>query len=268
MDDRAALIAAIHAEPDDLLPRLVFADWLDDHGEGSRAAWMRASCEPGAEVPGSAARRRADALFAACRPGWWVEAARYAPTAARGMIELRVVSDSPARLFGHAGWVRDAINGGWVESILAADCLLEVARWAEPLRSMPLQAILLDHASNEALVVALGVPNLRTLVFSGQSVELPAVRRLGERADLRQLIVEAFGSEPDAALVFSQFGRMTGLTHLALRSLPRLADTHLAALTGLTRLVWLELAHCPCVTDAGLAELRRALPKVEVVRQW
>ena len=71
MDDRAALLAAILAEPDDLLPRLVFADWLEDHGEASRAVWMRASCEPGAWEEGSAARRWADELFAACRPKWW-----------------------------------------------------------------------------------------------------------------------------------------------------------------------------------------------------
>jgi uncharacterized protein (TIGR02996 family) len=33
MSDRAAFLAAVRAAPDDDLPRLVFADWLDEHGD-------------------------------------------------------------------------------------------------------------------------------------------------------------------------------------------------------------------------------------------
>ncbi|HEV3384748.1 MAG TPA: TIGR02996 domain-containing protein, partial [Gemmata sp.] len=45
MSDRDALHAAICANPDDDTPRLVFADWLDEHGEAKRAAYIRASIE-------------------------------------------------------------------------------------------------------------------------------------------------------------------------------------------------------------------------------
>lgn len=45
MSDRQALLAAICANPDDDTPRLVFADWLDEHGEGKRAAFIRAGIE-------------------------------------------------------------------------------------------------------------------------------------------------------------------------------------------------------------------------------
>src|SRR5687768_10081460 len=59
MSDREALLAAIRANPDDDTPRLVFADWLDEHepdprpGRGkakssSPSAWaslVRAQCE-------------------------------------------------------------------------------------------------------------------------------------------------------------------------------------------------------------------------------
>lgn len=41
MTDRAALEAAVLAHPDDDTPRLVFADWLDDHGEPERAELIR-----------------------------------------------------------------------------------------------------------------------------------------------------------------------------------------------------------------------------------
>jgi uncharacterized protein (TIGR02996 family) len=41
MSDREAFVAAIAANPADDLPRLVFADWLDEHGEAERAEFIR-----------------------------------------------------------------------------------------------------------------------------------------------------------------------------------------------------------------------------------
>ena len=41
VSDRAAFISAIAASPDDDLPKLVFADWLEEHGEGARAEFIR-----------------------------------------------------------------------------------------------------------------------------------------------------------------------------------------------------------------------------------
>ncbi|MBN9118381.1 MAG: TIGR02996 domain-containing protein [Planctomycetes bacterium] len=45
MSDRDALIAAILANPDEDTPRLVFADWLDEHGDAPRAEFIRVQCE-------------------------------------------------------------------------------------------------------------------------------------------------------------------------------------------------------------------------------
>ena len=38
-------IDAIRISPDDDSPRLVFADWLDEHGESARAEFIRVQCE-------------------------------------------------------------------------------------------------------------------------------------------------------------------------------------------------------------------------------
>src|SRR3954470_21924045 len=43
--DRAAFLRAIAENPDDDLPRLVYADWLDEHGEPERAEFIRVQCE-------------------------------------------------------------------------------------------------------------------------------------------------------------------------------------------------------------------------------
>jgi uncharacterized protein (TIGR02996 family) len=45
MPDDTALLAAIRAAPDDDAPRLVYADWLDEHGDGARAEFIRVQCE-------------------------------------------------------------------------------------------------------------------------------------------------------------------------------------------------------------------------------
>src|SRR4051812_48307025 len=44
-DEREALVAAIAANPDDDTPRLIFADWLQEHGEDDRAEFIRLECE-------------------------------------------------------------------------------------------------------------------------------------------------------------------------------------------------------------------------------
>ena len=54
MDQRAAFLEAVLATPDDDAPRLVFADWLDDHGgehDRARAAFIRVQCEAAKLAP-------------------------------------------------------------------------------------------------------------------------------------------------------------------------------------------------------------------------
>jgi uncharacterized protein (TIGR02996 family) len=43
--DRAAFLRAIAENPDDDLPRLVYADWLDEHGQPERAEFIRVQIE-------------------------------------------------------------------------------------------------------------------------------------------------------------------------------------------------------------------------------
>lgn len=45
MTDRDGLLAAVLACPDDDLPRLVYADWLEEHGEGEHAEFIRVQCK-------------------------------------------------------------------------------------------------------------------------------------------------------------------------------------------------------------------------------
>jgi uncharacterized protein (TIGR02996 family) len=45
MSDRDALLAAITANPDEDTPRLVYADWLEEHDQAKRAEFIRLQCQ-------------------------------------------------------------------------------------------------------------------------------------------------------------------------------------------------------------------------------
>ena len=61
-------LAAIAARPDDDLPRLIFADWLDEHGDADRATFIRLQCS--VDYTGAA---RAAGLEALHRREWLAE---------------------------------------------------------------------------------------------------------------------------------------------------------------------------------------------------
>jgi uncharacterized protein (TIGR02996 family) len=67
MSDKAALLAAILAHPDEDTPRLMYADWLDEHGQPERAEFIRIQCAPDAD---EAAEERAAELEERNRARW------------------------------------------------------------------------------------------------------------------------------------------------------------------------------------------------------
>jgi uncharacterized protein (TIGR02996 family) len=74
MTESDAFLAAIADRPDDDLPRLVFADWLDEHGDADRAEFIRVQCEL-AKLPADDPRRgdltrREKQLLERHRDGW------------------------------------------------------------------------------------------------------------------------------------------------------------------------------------------------------
>lgn len=114
MTDRDALLAAVLAAPDDDLPRLVYADWLEETGQpanAARAAFVRLQVEAERHPAGSTERadllRRADEVFALYGAGWQAELPEWVTWRdtevgyRRGFVE--VVAATPRRLFrdGH-----------------------------------------------------------------------------------------------------------------------------------------------------------------------
>jgi uncharacterized protein (TIGR02996 family) len=93
MTDADRFLATIIATPDDDAPRLVFADWLEEHGDADRAEFIRlqiaVSREPSAEP-----RRRADELLAANRSRWMIPGIPGVQSFHRGFVEhLHISAD-------------------------------------------------------------------------------------------------------------------------------------------------------------------------------
>jgi uncharacterized protein (TIGR02996 family) len=75
LPDWELLLKAVVASPDDDLPRLVAADWLDEHGEGERAEFIRVQIERAkADRPELAWREAALWNIPILGPLWAVEA--------------------------------------------------------------------------------------------------------------------------------------------------------------------------------------------------
>ena len=125
MTEQEALMAAVCADPDSDLPRLVYADWYDDHGEPERAEYIRLGCrlhalrwEAGGGGGGvdalAAVGVRAEQLWAHHWPEWrdqlppadgvsWLSGGRWP----RGFAD-RVVADSVGAFVTHADAVMAA----------------------------------------------------------------------------------------------------------------------------------------------------------------
>jgi uncharacterized protein (TIGR02996 family) len=48
-----AFLEAIREQPDDDAPRLIYADWLEEHSQPQRAEFLRVQCELGRQTEGS-----------------------------------------------------------------------------------------------------------------------------------------------------------------------------------------------------------------------
>jgi uncharacterized protein (TIGR02996 family) len=74
MTDEDGLLAAIRESPGDDLPRLAYADWLEEHGQTERAEFIRVQLElarlPAGDGRGPALWRRAKELLDARRVEW------------------------------------------------------------------------------------------------------------------------------------------------------------------------------------------------------
>jgi uncharacterized protein (TIGR02996 family) len=223
MTDEPALLAAIAARPDDDTPRLVYADWLDDHGDADRAEFIRLQCalaQGGPDDP--AAAERADELENRHRirwlagvptgPGLRWEFRRGFPE--RLEADIRTVLARFAKL-SEVPWLRDLC----VTNVFSSDVRDFVSRpwperWVEleVCRSVdPAGRIYADDLWSVGVVAASPQSaQLRSLRLSGFELSTEGVAALAESphlVGLQLLSVPGDRNRPRYAPLRARFGR-------------------------------------------------------------
>jgi uncharacterized protein (TIGR02996 family) len=159
MSDADALLAAVLADPDADLPRLVFADHLDDAGEAARAEFIRLQVALAADPTSLPLRAREQLLLQRHAAGW------LAPLRARG---------EPLQSPATHGWFRR----GFVEEVwMPAGVFLTKAD--KLFRRAPVRRLQVTRAARgelSALFHGPGIRPLRELAFAGLSGAELAVR--------------------------------------------------------------------------------------------
>jgi uncharacterized protein (TIGR02996 family) len=255
--DRDALLAAIRADPDDDTPRLVFADWLEEHGEADFAQLIRLEIERDRLPQGHPRRQALDQEAFALRkafPGYVHDPRILSPTR-RGFHDYLMASVFALR----AGLDRLGPYAPRLCVLLGADRAEEKAAEEEAERGGP------DRVG-AALREIFASPWVRHWdALECQSLRLTAerVRALLAPGNLTSLEGLGFagGADDDAVRVLAQadLPRLTTLAvqEVRLRDDPLLTPAALVALAGsplLGRLQHLDLFG-DWVEDDGLGAL-------------
>jgi uncharacterized protein (TIGR02996 family) len=269
--EREGLLDAIRAAPEDDTPRLVYADWLDDHDDAPRAAFIRA------QVKAARLRREADEAGLP-HPS---EAGRLDKDADRLMRKNKAaflaglpVGNGFAIYFAR-GMPEDAVPKDGKEFLKRADKAFAAA---------PIRTLSFSDINPELLEKAIATGHIRRVESISLHVRLAnrdtpwaeMVRLLGASADisgLRRLSLRQLYRPPaDLGTVARALGE--GKHWKSLRSLQLTIGGHLDldGIQALARLKNLEELLLAGRTGAGpglgrgvVVELARAFPKLHVL---
>ncbi len=247
--DRTALLAGVVAAPDDDLPRLVYADWLEEHGDPARAEFIRVQCriaerERTAPVPeGDPDRRRETELRNAHGRDWrdelpavrGIEWASYAAEWWRGFTAVRVQS-ATTLVRSHA-------------RLAAAGPVEKVVFWNRTTDARDFSALLKSPVVDGLRVLVLIACGFEHRGELGAFRELFASPRL---ARLHGLVLQSCSSDGLPAVAAAE--HLSALEWLDAGHLDGAAAA-LAASTGLPAVRWVRLAHKSSYNPA----VRRAL---------
>ena len=259
MSDADALLRAVLAAPDDDAPRLVYADWLEEHGDGARAAFIRSQVELArlpADDPSRVALVQTERkLLQEHRPAWkawlptWVKEHEFR----RGFIER--IQCQAADFIAQSDEVRlrTPLQGARLDGRQAIAIALLRSRALEGMRSLTLSVkvpqLAWDHLAScpylshlaeleivssahmdelvSALVSSTSLPTLRTLrlkwcALGDENTSYLVRHGWAERLRTLDLSNNHIGPEGGLAIAGSTF--LDGLEFLNLNANPLLAN--------------------------------------------
>ncbi len=139
MTEADAFLAAIIANPDDDLPRLVFADWLDEHDDSLRAEFIRGQCALAASSADTELAKRMVMIEAMNRRKWSIPGVPGRQEFRRGFVEY--LHTSASDFLTHAAQLERAAPIVDVRLIVANTLLREIVAvpWLTRLRGLDLK---------------------------------------------------------------------------------------------------------------------------------
>lgn len=279
MTDDAAFLAAIADQPDDDLPRLAYADFLDDRGKSARAEFIRVQCEL-ARLPATDPRRAALAareaeLIEAHRREWTVP--NVGPQAfSRGFVED--IHTSADRFLAQARRIS-------ATTVVRTLRLVNADRRIPELSALPLFArierLAFDNNTlgvQQRIVRFFGtadLPRLRSLSLRNNRLWAEGLEELGRMpvtAQLRRLDLSGNPFADAGAEVLADSEGFANLRHLVVRndeqqyadSIHAVGAAAMARSRTLTKLRTLDLAG-HFVGDGGLIDLAESENLANVV---
>ena len=175
MTDRDAILEAIFAAPDDDAPRLVYADWLDEHDHPEQAEFVRRHIEWFRTPAGDARRKGREATLEASWNRFKIELVESLPHTevrldlySRGLPEHDYIIPADRFLLDAPGWwplfpVRRLSLTGWVERVGDVSRCAYLARVAD--LTLRFEAVDLDVA--RVLIASPHLAHVRRLRIDG-----------------------------------------------------------------------------------------------------
>jgi uncharacterized protein (TIGR02996 family) len=280
MNDHDGFMRAIVEQPDDDAPRLVYADWLEEHGDTARAEFIRVQCElarlPESDRRGAALRKREAALLKQYRKAWLAPLANSIEKGEfrRGFVERvevwcdQLLLDDAAAVFDAAP-VRDisVLTTGEEDGVsfefLDPQEFLANRTGFERVTRLDLSRHVMSDDTVASLVRWKKLANLKALDLTGNVVDVGAMRALLKSPVLGRLEELRFGASysgsedgvsEEALAVLAESPRLAQLTSLGLED-DRLSEAILLRLIRsrhATRLHTLTLSNC--VVTAGVLQ--------------
>lgn len=185
MSDQEAFLAAVAADPDDDLPRLVFADWCEENGDPARAEFIRLQCALARQpVPDTDLRLRSYDLLDANEHRWLDGVPDHGPVRAvsfdRGFVSkvwaaspehFRRVAAGPPSTVRSVRFEKDSdrgtLPGDWADWVEVGD-----------LRELEFSFYSFDHAQTELFVASPHVAGLRSLAIDYSNFDSLSMRAL------------------------------------------------------------------------------------------
>lgn len=192
-DQQVALFAEMRSDPDNPTPRLIYADWLEEHGDDARAAFIRLQCELDHDAGSpdlTELRERARTLFQKFGPTWTEFGKGVRVYNLRfGLVDDVIIDCSllwddeiPVLAEAPITGLRVALDDGRL-----VERLVELPHLPQLRRLYLRRSVLGDHGLRE-LLASPHFPNLEVLSLENSNLTGEGMRLLANSTHMRNLV--------------------------------------------------------------------------------